>query len=235
VVGDLAGGGFGEGGFTPFALFFGEAAGQRPSAVNATGRIGIIDSEGTVPAPPTGLGFFVNGDVTINPDISDGSLILHANGTTTIDVTGNFFQRNTITGELFPTTLLFNGVGGAGALLGPVTLVNATALRLYGTIDGLEESAAVRGVTLDPDFDPDENHRVNDCRLDTVTCLSPEDNRTAEEFPVGLADSNTLRDAVLTPDVEALFGFFEAVGFIHPTLEEEEPVTNRANDEEWLQ
>ena len=40
---------------------------------------------------------------------------------------------------------------------------------------------------------------------------------------------------LLTPDLEELFGFFEAVGFIHPTLEEEEPVTNRANDEEWPQ
>ncbi|GMG85299.1 hypothetical protein LNKW23_45170 [Paralimibaculum aggregatum] len=63
----------------------------------------------------------------------------------------------------------------------------------------------------------------------TGSALVPGPNLLAPE----LADIDVMEDGVLTPDPEVQFGYFSGLGFLAPALDEEEPVTNRANDEDW--
>ncbi|MEM9145343.1 MAG: tandem-95 repeat protein [Pseudomonadota bacterium] len=52
-------------------------------------------------------------------------------------------------------------------------------------------------------------------------------------YPVGFVDDEVIDSSVLTPNPEVTFGFFNEIGIIAPTLEEEDQVTNRADDEAW--
>jgi hypothetical protein len=52
-------------------------------------------------------------------------------------------------------------------------------------------------------------------------------------IPDALASPTELAGPPLSPDLEEIRGFFASIGLIEPTLEEEEPVSNRGNEEEW--
>ena len=222
-----------------YSISIGEEGGLRPSEVNVTGmgRIGVADIGGSeLILAPDGLGFFVNGDVTIDPDVDGGGLILVADGLTTIDVTGDFIQRNTLAPG--STTQLVNGVGGAGAQLDSVLLNNAASLELYGTIGGLDAADARDGVTFGGGFTPTEVHQVNDCVLGIPTCLPivPTDDEpllTADKFPIGLLNPGELVTSGVVPNPEIRFGFLNDLAFIQPELSEEEPITNRGSEEDW--
>ncbi len=222
-----------------YSISIGEEDGLRPSEVNVTGmgRIGVADIGGSeLILAPDGLGFFVNGDVIIDPDVDGGGLILVADGVTTIDVTGDFIQRNTLAPG--STTQLVNGVGGAGAQLDSVLLNNAASLELYGTIGGLDAADARDGVTFGGGFTPTEVHQVNDCVLGIPTCLPivPTDDDpllTAEKFPIGLLNPGELVTSGVVPNPEIRFGFLNDLAFIQPELSEEEPITNRGSEEDW--
>ncbi len=54
-----------------------------------------------------------------------------------------------------------------------------------------------------------------------------------ENVPQAIAQPSVIEEAVITPDPEIEFGFFSDLTFIAPTLYDEQPVTNRANDEDW--
>jgi VCBS repeat-containing protein len=56
---------------------------------------------------------------------------------------------------------------------------------------------------------------------------------TATNLPARLAGPKTIAESVVTPDPEVRFGTFDALGFLEPDLTEEEPVTNRGDDENW--
>lgn len=340
LTGDLAGiVSDGDGGSEPLDLFLGDPSGQRPTALTATGRIGVVEGPaGPLPLPPDDLGFFVDGPVLLDPPYSDGETILAATGLTTIDATGDFLQRNTL--DPGATEELVHGIGGAGAVLGPVLLVNAGRLELYGVIDGLSTRFARLGVEVQPPFAATAAHQVNDCALTAAICdrlpvvaddfgttpvgeplvLAPLDNDSdadgdplaivalggespvspvagsggglftlapdgsvlfepggdfddvpfagsattsisyevsdgfggfAEGFivvevfrpgappefftdiPLALPDPVELTSVPLSPDLEDAWGFFTTIGLIEPVLEEEEPITNRGNEEEW--
>lgn len=146
----------------------------RPTLVNmaADGRIGVAVVDGSeIRSAPQGLGFYVDGDVTLNPAVGQSGVILAANGVTEIDVTGDFVQRNTAqpggTGELV------NGFPGAGADLASVLVFDAASLELYGTIGGQGGVDARKGVTAAFGFSFSDVHQVNDCAIAAIRCGAP--------------------------------------------------------------
>lgn len=207
----------------PLTVNFGEETGTRPSGatVDGDGRIGVTQSGD---ADPIGsLGFFVDGDVLIDPFSSAGDLILAA-GPTTIDITGSFSQQNTASpgnvSDPASNPQLVNGVGGEGAVLGEVTLQNAQSLELFGEVGGFATFNAVQGVAPAAGFTVTALHQVNDCPVSGASCLPM---RLVEKYdPEGPLE-------FLQMDLDVQFGSFEKLEIDFLT----QPLTNRGNDEEW--
>ncbi len=76
--------------------------------------------------------------------------------------------------------------------------------------------------------------------LDGITDDNLQDAIESGAVPIALFDQANTQAGVEAADESAVsadvatFGFFNEITFIEPTLEEEEPVTNRADDEAWL-
>ncbi|MEM7422067.1 MAG: filamentous hemagglutinin N-terminal domain-containing protein [Pseudomonadota bacterium] len=151
-----------------------------------------------------------------NGDINNNVTLLSVNGSLRYEpLTGGadvrFDTQNT-------ASLSLGANDGVSSIIGGPLIINNTAgadieqLTLFGSIDGLDSTNAAFQVTLE-NFDPNDSHTVNGCTIGSVSSCTP------------------LGSLQLFLNFET--GQFLRITLLDPEEEEDDPFTNRGDEEVW--
>lgn len=122
-------------------------------------------------------------------------------------------------------------------LSGDITLV-APKVDGVALIDNLDGGGTVTVLDALPEDPVNEEAPISLAAGGIDDLFNDESENEPPEFiptiPEVFPGPEDLSSTPLSPDREQIGGFFSTIGLIEPVLEEEEPITNRGNDEEWF-